>query len=51
MTALIVWQALQNLGQTTIKPVSYEILVQSPVNMFVDISAYISDQEVGHGAV
>ena len=42
MTALIVWQALQNLGQTTIKPVSYEILVQSPVNMFVDISAYIS---------
>jgi len=42
MTALIVWQALQNLGQTTIKPVSYEILVQSPVNIFVDISAYIS---------
>jgi len=42
MTALIVWQALRNLGQATIKPVSYEILVQSPVNMFVDISAYIS---------
>ena len=42
MTALIVWQALRNLGQATIKPVSYEILVQSPVNMLVDISAYIS---------
>jgi LmbE family N-acetylglucosaminyl deacetylase len=45
MTALIVWQALQNLGQTTIKPVSYEILVQSPVNMFVDISEYISTKK------
>jgi len=41
MTALIVWQALQKLGQTKIKPISYEILVQSPVNIFVDISAYI----------
>ena len=41
MTALIVWQALQNLKQTSIKPVSYEILVQSPVNMLVDITSYI----------
>jgi len=41
MTALIVWQALQKLGQTKIKPISYEILVQSPVNIFVDISAHI----------
>jgi len=42
MRALFVWQALQNLGQNTIKPVSYEILVQSPVNQLVDITAYIS---------
>jgi LmbE family N-acetylglucosaminyl deacetylase len=41
MTALIVWQALQNLGHTSIKPVSYEILVQSPINMLVDITSYI----------
>ncbi len=45
MTALIVWQALQDLGQTGIKPVSYEILVQSPVNTLVDITSYISTKK------
>jgi len=45
MTALIVWQALQNLGQNTIKPVSYEILVQSPVNQLVDITSHIRSKK------
>ncbi len=45
MTALIVWQALQKMGETSIKPVSYEILVQSPVNQLVDITTYISTKK------
>lgn len=45
MTALIAWKALQKLGETNIKPVSYEILVQSPVNQLVDITSHISSKK------
>jgi len=37
VTALLVWNALQEL-QSQATPVSYEILVQSPVNTLVDIT-------------
>jgi LmbE family N-acetylglucosaminyl deacetylase len=36
--ALLVWQALQELADPAITPVSYEIAVQSPINTLVDIS-------------
>ena len=39
-TAVLVWQALGQLGPGAPIPFSYEILVQSPVNTLVDISAY-----------
>jgi LmbE family N-acetylglucosaminyl deacetylase len=40
-TALLVWAALQSLSATAETPAaySYEISVQNPVNLFVDISA------------
>ncbi|MDG2176568.1 MAG: PIG-L family deacetylase [Gammaproteobacteria bacterium] len=40
MTALLVWKALGKLTDRVVIPVSYEVLVQSPVNTLVDISAY-----------
>ena len=41
MTALLVWEALSKIANKQVIPVSYEVLVQSPVNTLVDISAYI----------
>ena len=40
MTALLAWKALGMLADRKVIPVSYEVLVQSPVNTLVDISAY-----------
>jgi LmbE family N-acetylglucosaminyl deacetylase len=40
-TALVVWQALRTRQQKEIVPVSYEVLVQSPANILVDISPFI----------
>ena len=40
-TALLVWKALGKIADKKIIPVSYEVLVQSPVNRLVDLSAYI----------
>ena len=42
--ALIVWEAIQSAQKSSdrqITPVSYEVLVQSPVNTLVDITPYI----------
>jgi LmbE family N-acetylglucosaminyl deacetylase len=41
MTALLVWEALSKIANKQVIPVSYEVLVQGPVNTLVDISAYI----------
>ena len=41
-TAALVWLALQKLIKREIVPVSYEVLVQSPVNTLIDISPYIA---------
>lgn len=38
VTAQLVWSALQRCKDLEVVPVSYEILVQSPVNTLVDIS-------------
>lgn len=38
-TAALVWRALRGIQDSEIIPVSYEVLVQSPVNVLVDISA------------
>lgn len=40
-TAALVWRALQELDNEQIVPVSYEVLVQSPVNTLVDISEHL----------
>jgi LmbE family N-acetylglucosaminyl deacetylase len=37
--ALLVWQALQQISDPAITPVSYEISVQSPINRLVDITS------------
>ena len=40
VTAQLVWRSLQVL-ETQVTPVSYEILVQSPVNTLIDITNYV----------
>lgn len=44
-TAALVWQALRKFAKREIVPVSYEVLVQSPVNTLVDISPYVAKKE------
>ncbi len=41
VTAQLVWSALQRCKDLEVVPVSYEILVQSPVNTLVDISGQL----------
>ena len=41
-TAALVWTALQEINNEEIVPVSYEILVQSPINTLVDIGAQLN---------
>lgn len=45
VTALLVWAALQQLGSNSPRAYSYEIGVQNPVNLFVDISAQRARKE------
>jgi LmbE family N-acetylglucosaminyl deacetylase len=44
ITALVVWQALRMCPQKEIVAVSYEVLVQSPANVLVDISPFIEQK-------
>ena len=43
--ALMVWQALQELNNPEIIPISYEIAVQSPINTLVDITATMTTKQ------
>lgn len=40
-TAALAWRALRHINRNDLVPVSYEVLVQSPVNNLVDISLYV----------
>ena len=46
-TALIVWEALQRVRQENIypEPISYEISVQNPINMLINISDQIKTKQ------
>ncbi len=46
-TAFIVWEGLQKAYATNHKPqiIAYEIGVQNPVNLFIDITSVISDKK------
>jgi len=46
-TALVVWEALQKMRSENIcpEPISYEISVQNPVNMLINISAQIETKQ------
>lgn len=44
-TAALVWQALQQIDDEAIVPVSYEVLVQSPINTLVDIGAKLDKKK------
>jgi len=46
-TALIVWKALQQMGSKNIcpEPISYEISVQNPINMLINISDQIETKQ------
>jgi len=50
VTAQLVWNALQQFKDFDVTPVSYEILVQSPVNTLVDISKHLDQKSKAMGA-
>jgi len=50
VTAQLVWSALQQYKDLDVIPVSYEILVQSPVNTLVDISKQLDKKNKAMGA-
>ena len=49
VTAQLVWIALQQFKDPDVIPVSYEILVQSPVNTLVDISKHLDKKSKAMG--
>ena len=46
-TSLLVWQALQKVSSSIecLVPVSYEISVQNPINMLIDITSQVEQKE------
>jgi len=44
-TAALIWQALRRVARKDLVPVSYEVLVQSPINTLVDITAFVEKKK------
>ena len=51
--ALLVWEALQSVREHNFypEPISYEISVQNPINMLINISAQITKKAASYGLV